>query len=195
LRAVGTSPFLAPRSPGKKTGGKRRITPKQRRAIERKKRFPDEKRNVKRGFCAQRGDSAGVMILKHSKLYGHYFYGCSQYPDCNHAHAATETGKPLPGVDGRPKPTKPKPDLPATKPCRCGAQLVLKWSHRRESWFYGCARYPRCMLCSDAVKDFTMWDAAKSEVVAPAQPSPPKRGKNKKKRRGLWAMVQDDILS
>jgi len=174
-------------------GGKRkRLTAQQRRIIARKKQFPDEKRDLKCEFCTMRGDK-GVMLLRHSGLYNHYFYGCSLYPDCTHAFAATPKGKPLPGVDGRPKPTKPKPkSAEDTKPCSCGARLILRWSHRRESWFYGCARFPRCRQCRSA-ETFNVWDAVKSEEAPKAPPEKPK--KRKKKRKGLWAAVQDDILS
>lgn len=52
----------------------------------------------------------------------------------------------FPGADvpqERPKPAGRVVGLRCAEP-GCGGELVLRWSGRLESWFYGCTRFPEC---------------------------------------------------
>ena len=137
---------------------KRKRSPQQWRAIKHKQQYPEEKKGLKCSGC-----ELGSMRMKKSIRYSYMFYGCTNYPACTHAHAASKKGAPLPGKDGRPQPTKPRPKVPDPIDCSCGFNQRLKWSPKRQEWFFGCETWPKCWKCRSVFSTTNLWERLRED--------------------------------
>ena len=68
----------------------------------------------------------------------------------------------------------------------CGSLMVMKWSFRREQWFYGCSTYPTC---------FNTFNAhPKSGAPQPGKNPPDLRPRPKKPPQPHYATYWDVLL-
>ena len=172
-----------------------------------KDRFPAaiRERIKHEAFGVPCDECPGTMQLKWSHLYGKFFYGCDLYPTCRFSYGATETGKPTPGIDGRPKPTSAKPGL-SDKPCEynkinpytghvtpCKGHLTVKWSHRRQNWFYGCTEWPNCRHTDDVRT--LLWDLLQTPLESTTTKPRKSKKKKRKKNKQLEALQDETFLA
>jgi len=134
-------------------------------------------------------ECGGFMKLKRSHVYNTLFYGCETWPTCTNAFSASQTGKPLPGQDNRPQPTESKPELPDSYPCECGGNQILRWSHRRQGWFYGCSTYPKCNITYPP-PPVDRWCLLRQTEETEEPPKPPSKGAQKRARQRARKEIQ-----